>query len=89
MDRSRRKRNATRLVVSATGSPGSGRRTDARSRDGILLKRTNFYKVGHHGSHNATLKEHGVDQMDALKAVIIPVDEKEALKAQLEELAGS
>jgi hypothetical protein len=53
------------------------------------LKRTNFYKVGHHGSHNATLKEHGVDQMDALKAAIIPVDEKEALKAQLEELAGS
>jgi hypothetical protein len=45
-----------------------------------LLKRTIFYKVGHHGSHNATLKEHGVDQMDALKAAIIPVDEKEALK---------
>ena len=45
-----------------------------------LLKRTIFYKVGHHGSHNATLKEHGVDQMDALKTAIIPVDEKEALK---------
>ena len=45
-----------------------------------LLKRTIFYKVGHHGSHNATLKEHGVDQMDTLKAAIIPVDEKEALK---------
>jgi hypothetical protein len=45
-----------------------------------LLKRTIFYKVGHHGSHNATLKEHGVDQMEALKAAIIPVDEKEALK---------
>jgi hypothetical protein len=45
-----------------------------------LLKRTIFYKVGHHGSHNATLREHGVDQMDALKAAIIPVDEKEALK---------
>jgi Metallo-beta-lactamase superfamily len=45
-----------------------------------LLKRTIFYKVGHHGSHNATLKEHGVDQMVALKAAIIPVDEKEALK---------
>jgi hypothetical protein len=45
-----------------------------------LLKRTIFYKVGHHGSHNATLKEHGVEQMDALKAAIIPVDEKEALK---------
>jgi len=45
-----------------------------------LLKRTIFYKVGHHGSHNATLKEHGLEQMTALKAAIIPVDEKEALK---------
>jgi hypothetical protein len=25
-----------------------------------LLKRTVFYKVGHHGSHNATLREHGL-----------------------------
>jgi hypothetical protein len=39
-----------------------------------------FYKVGHHGSHNATLKSHGVDQMEALKIAIIPVDEKEAKK---------
>jgi len=45
-----------------------------------LLKRTIFYKVGHHGSHNATLKSHGVDQMEALKIAIIPVDEKEAKK---------
>ena len=26
-----------------------------------LLKRTVFYKVGHHGSHNATLREHGLE----------------------------
>ena len=45
-----------------------------------LLKRTIFYKVGHHGSHNATLKEHGLEQMTQLKAAIVPVDEKEALK---------
>jgi hypothetical protein len=45
-----------------------------------LLKRTIFYKVGHHGSHNATLKGHGVEEMDALKAAIIPVDEVEAKK---------
>ena len=45
-----------------------------------LLKRTIFYKVGHHGSHNATLKGHGLEQMDALKAAIIPVDEEEAKK---------
>ena len=45
-----------------------------------LLKRTIFYKVGHHGSYNATLRKHGVEEMDGLKASIIPVDEKEALK---------
>ncbi|HEU5317975.1 MAG TPA: hypothetical protein VFX49_17825 [Chloroflexota bacterium] len=28
-----------------------------------LLQRVAFYKVGHHGSHNATLKERGVDRM--------------------------
>jgi hypothetical protein len=37
-------------------------------------------EVGHHGSHNATLKEHGVEEMDGLKIGIIPVDEKQALK---------
>lgn len=45
-----------------------------------LLKRTIFYKVGHHGSHNATLKGHGVEQMENLQAAIIPVDEEEAKK---------
>jgi hypothetical protein len=45
-----------------------------------LLKRTIFYKVGHHGSHNATLKGHGLEQMSALKTAIIPVDEVEAKK---------
>jgi hypothetical protein len=28
-----------------------------------LLARTRFYKVGHHGSHNATLKEGGLEDM--------------------------
>ncbi len=45
-----------------------------------LLKRTIFYKVGHHGSHTATLKEDGLEQMTSLKAAVIPVDEAEALK---------
>jgi beta-lactamase superfamily II metal-dependent hydrolase len=41
-----------------------------------LLKRTVFYKVGHHGSHNATLKEHGLESMTNKKLVAaIPVDE--------------
>jgi hypothetical protein len=29
-----------------------------------LLPRTVFYKVGHHGSHNATLRERGLEKMD-------------------------
>jgi hypothetical protein len=45
-----------------------------------LLSRTIFYKVGHHGSHNATLKAHGLEEMVSLKAAIIPVDEEEAKK---------
>ena len=41
-----------------------------------LLKRTIFYKVGHHGSHNATLKEHSLESMTNQKLVAaIPVDE--------------
>lgn len=41
-----------------------------------LLKRAVFYKVGHHGSHNATLSEQGLELMtsDGLVAMI-PVDE--------------
>jgi hypothetical protein len=45
-----------------------------------LLKRTIFYKVGHHGSHNATLREKGLEQMTSLKLAFIPVDHKMAVK---------
>lgn len=42
-----------------------------------LLTRTVFYKVGHHGSRNATLKEHGLERMTNSDLVaIIPVDKK-------------
>lgn len=46
-----------------------------------LLARTVFYKVGHHGSHNATLKALGLEQMvsDDLCAMI-PVDHEMAKK---------
>lgn len=46
-----------------------------------LLARTVFYKVGHHGSHNATLREQGLEQMtsDNLTA-FIPVFEDQARK---------
>lgn len=47
-----------------------------------LLNRTVLYKVGHHASHNATLKDMGLKMMtDTARLVaMIPVDEKEARK---------
>jgi hypothetical protein len=45
-----------------------------------LLNRTIFYKVGHHGSHNATLKEKGLEQMTGLKMAFLPVDQEMAKK---------
>jgi hypothetical protein len=44
-----------------------------------LLERTVFYKVGHHGSHNATLKKHGLEMMTSPELVaMIPVDREQA-----------
>ncbi len=45
-----------------------------------LLRRTVLYKAGHHGSHNATLREKGLEEMDRLEVALIPVDHKMALK---------
>jgi hypothetical protein len=45
-----------------------------------LLKRTVFYKVGHHGSHNATLREHGLELMPHGLAALLPVDHEMAVK---------
>lgn len=46
-----------------------------------LLKRTMFYKVGHHGSHNATLKAKGLERMpDQGLTAFLPVDHDMALK---------
>ena len=45
-----------------------------------LLARTIFYKVGHHGSHNATLREKGLELMKALSIAAIPVDHAMAVK---------
>jgi hypothetical protein len=42
-----------------------------------LLNRTVLYKVGHHGSHNATLREKGLEMMISPDLVaMLPVDEK-------------
>jgi hypothetical protein len=41
-----------------------------------LLNRTVLYKVGHHGSHNATLRAQGLEMMtDTRLAAMVPVDE--------------
>jgi hypothetical protein len=42
---------------------------------GDLFGRAAFYKVGHHGSHNATLKEKGVERMrdDGRLTAFVPV----------------
>jgi hypothetical protein len=45
-----------------------------------LMRRTILYKVGHHGSHNATLKERGLELMDSLQLAVIPVDQEMANK---------
>jgi hypothetical protein len=44
-----------------------------------LLERTVFYKVGHHASHNATAKKHGLELMTSKElAAMITVDEEVA-----------
>jgi hypothetical protein len=46
-----------------------------------LLARTTFYKVGHHGSHNATLKALGLEMMTSSGiCAMIPVDHAMAVK---------
>jgi predicted metallo-beta-lactamase superfamily hydrolase len=41
-----------------------------------LFRRTVFYKVGHHGSHNATMKERGLEKMISKELIaMIPVDQ--------------
>jgi len=48
-----------------------------------LLERTVFYKVGHHGSHNATMREKGLERMTSRNlAAVIPVDTEVAHKVK-------
>ena len=55
--------------------PGGERTVDTRD----LLERTVLYKVGHHGSHNATLREQGLELMQSPDlAAMIPVYEDQA-----------
>jgi hypothetical protein len=45
-----------------------------------LLKSAILYKVGHHGSHNATLKAEGLELMENLRIALVPVDHEMAKK---------
>jgi hypothetical protein len=48
-----------------------------------LMRRTIFYKASHHGSHNGTLKERGLELMNQDKLVaMVPVDRKDPMTAQ-------
>jgi metallo-beta-lactamase superfamily protein len=48
-----------------------------------LLARTVLYKVGHHGSHNATLREKGLELMSSAElAAMIPVNRVTAKKME-------
>lgn len=58
-------------------SDDNGGKQQVKTED--LLKRTVFYKVGHHGSHNATLKKHGLEMMTNPNLMaMIPVDTEKA-----------
>lgn len=55
-----------------------------------LLARTVFYKVGHHGSENATLKQKGLELMTQPDlAAFIPTNEKDAKKVRWGEMPFS
>jgi hypothetical protein len=48
-----------------------------------LLRRTVFYKVGHHGSHNATPKRHGLELMTSADlSAFIPTNKEDAKKVK-------
>ena len=54
-----------------------------------LLARTIFYKVGHHGSRNATLREGGLELMtDPSLIAFIPTDEAMAKKVRWKDIPG-
>jgi hypothetical protein len=57
---------------------GGGTRT-VTAKD--LLRQTVLYKVGHHASHNATVREHGLELMESPDLVaLVPVDRAVAIK---------
>jgi beta-lactamase superfamily II metal-dependent hydrolase len=61
--------------------------TDNPTKVADLLRRTVFYKVGHHGSHNATPKQHGLEMMTSPDlSAFIPTNEQDAKKVRWGEM---
>ena len=61
------------------GEGGTSRKVTAEQ----LLARTVFYKIGHHGSHNATLQEKGLERMtDGGLVAMLPLDRRTATKME-------
>ena len=61
----------------------NGQRREVTAED--LLNRTILYKVGHHGSHNATLRTNGLEQMNSSELVaLIPVNHAMAVQKRWE-----
>jgi len=59
--------------------PGEGDCEEDALTGGDLIRRTVLYKVGHHGSHNATLREKGLEMMEIPDLVaMIPVNGEHA-----------
>lgn len=67
-----------KLTWTVPGAGGATRQVSATD----LLRRTVFYKVGHHGSHNATARGKGLELMEskAELTAFIPVDRAVALE---------
>lgn len=63
--------------LSWTSTDPQGQTISINAQD--LLKRTVLYKVGHHASHNATLREKGLEQMlNNQLSALIPVYQEQA-----------
>lgn len=71
--------SASRKVLLFVGDAQVGNWNSWATSHGDLIGRTVFYKVGHHGSTNATLIEQ-VDNMSNELVAMIPVDEEWAKK---------
>jgi hypothetical protein len=65
--------------------PADDRKDASRLKIEELLARTIFYKVGHHASHNATLRDRGLELMTNQElCAMIPVVEKTAREQKTE-----